>query len=216
MPVKYDACEEEIAQSLALRLLAGPFGERARIRERARAVDDEQRPAVDADVARIAKQRSEVRDQTPVGLGRVLLRHQDRVVAAVPAPRPVLVRPADAKREIGFAAAVHLVERTLEQAASVEPVVVVTEAMDTVAARERGLLDARFGNAQVVEAEIRWKMGLVVPGEQRSCAHDVAPLGEALAPPRVVLGNRVKLRQVERDQLAVEVRHVLSDAAAPR
>ncbi len=96
------------------------------------------------------------------------------VVAAVPAPRPVLVRPADAEREVGFAAAVHLVERTLEQAPPVEPVVVVAEAVDAVAARERGLRGARLGDAQVVEAEIRRQVRLVVPGEERSCAHDVA------------------------------------------
>src|SRR4029453_6617087 len=39
--------------------------------------------------------------------------------------------------------------------------------------------------------------------ELRAAACDVAPLGETLAPPRVVLGDRMKLWQVEGDQLRI-------------
>ena len=95
----------------------------------------------------------------------------------------------------------NFVEWTLEQAMSAEPVVVVAEAVDAVTSRERCLLGARLRHPQVVEAQIRGQARLFVAGELRSRARDVAPLGEALAPPGVVLRDRIELRQVERDQL---------------
>ena len=69
----------------------------------------------------------------PVVVRRVLLRDQDLVASAVPAPGPVLVGPAEAEREVGLAGRQHLVERALEQPPAAEPVVVVAEAVDAVA-----------------------------------------------------------------------------------
>ena len=123
------------------------------------------------------------------------------MVCAVPAARPVLVRPAHAERKIGLAGLQHFVERPLEQPPAVEPVVVVAKAVDAVFAREIRLRDPRLRNAQVVEPEIGGKMRLIVALELRLRANDVAPFGEALAPPGVVLRNRVELRKIERDQL---------------
>ena len=51
---------------------------------------------------------------------------------------------------------------------------------------------------QPVVAEVARDARLVVPGEPRQAAADVGPLGEPVAPPGVVLGDAVELRQVER------------------
>ena len=74
----------------------------------------------------------------------MLLLHQDLLLGAVPAPRPVLVRPADAEREIERPVSQQLVERTLEQAPAGEPVVVVAEAVNAVLARELDLAASRL------------------------------------------------------------------------
>ena len=68
-----DLHEDEIGigEPFALRLLAKSGDARARVGKQVRPVHDEERPAVDADVARIAKQRREVRDQARVALRRI-------------------------------------------------------------------------------------------------------------------------------------------------
>src|SRR5215472_16863137 len=135
-----DESEERRGDPVAPRLLTEALGERSRIRKRARAIDDEQRPLADANVSRVAKERREVRCEATIGIGRVPLRDEDVVVAAVPASSPVLVCPARAERKVGLAARTHFVERSLEQAPPVEPVVVVAKAVDSVLARERRLV----------------------------------------------------------------------------
>ena len=57
-----------------------------------------------------------------------------------------------------------------------------------------------LGQPQVVEAEVGGQRRLVVPAEERSGRADVGPLGEAGAPPLVVLRDRMELRQVEGDR----------------
>ncbi len=160
-------------------------------------VDDEQRPPVDADVARVLERRDQAFDVGAVVVGAVVLREEHVLRAAVPHPRPVLVGPAQAEGEVGLATGQHLVERPLEDAPAVEPVVVVDEAADAVLARQRRLRFPHLGHAQVVEAEIGWQMRLIVAREEWLGLRDVAPLREALAPPLVVLVDRMKLRQVE-------------------
>src|SRR5437763_10255955 len=49
-------------------------------------------------------------------------------------------------------------------------------------------------------------MGLVVAGIQRPRFCDVGPLGEALAPERVVFGNRMVLRKVDGHNARPQVR----------
>jgi hypothetical protein len=44
-------------------------------------------------------------------------------------------------------------------------------------------------------------MGLRVATEQRARFDDIRPLGKSLTPPFVVLGNRVKLREVQSQDL---------------
>jgi len=80
-----------------------------------------------------------------------------------------------------------------------EPVVVVTKGRDAVRPRELRLREAYLRGAQVAEAQISWKVRLIVPTEQRTRFGDVGPLGESSSPPRVVFRNRVELREVKRD-----------------
>src|SRR4029077_11602153 len=88
------------------------------VRQNVGAVDDEERGVVYPDVARILQDRDHVADEGEVRRLRVRLLEEDVVLEAVPAARPVLVRPADAEREVWPSAAKDLVERPLEQTAS--------------------------------------------------------------------------------------------------
>ena len=54
---------------------------------------------------------------------------------------------------------------------------------------------------QIVETQVSRNPRLIVSHEARHAADDIAPLGEAGAPPGVVLGDAVKLGQIEGDRL---------------
>jgi len=69
------------------------------------------------------------------------------------------------------------------------------------------LLAERLVGVQAVEAEVARHARLVVAAEARHAARHVGPLGEALAPPLVVLGEGVELREVVGEQLHAP-RHV--------
>ena len=104
------------------------------------------------------------------------------------------------KGKSGLPGGQHLVEGALQQPLPLEPVVVVAEAVDAVLPGEVGLGLARLGQAQVVEAEVRRQLRLVVAPEQRLGLGDVGPLRESLPPPFVVLGDGVELGEVEGDE----------------
>ena len=93
-----------------------------------------------------------------------------------------------------------LVDAGEDAAPAGEPVEIVAEAADPVAAGELGLTAHRLGVRQVVEAEVGRHVRLVVAAIVRQRAADIGPLGEAGAPPTVVFGHRVELRQVEGDR----------------
>ena len=122
-----------------------------------------------------------------------LLGHQDLAGLRIPVAGPLLVRPAQGEGEVGGARCEHLVEGALEEPATVEPVVVVDEPRNAVLGSQGGLCLAHFGNPQVVVAELGRDLGLAVAGVERPGLGDVAPLGEAVAPPSVVFGNGVEL-----------------------
>ncbi len=70
-------------------------------------------------------------------------------------------------------------------------------------AREAGLLGERDLRGhhpriiEIVEAERGGDARLIMARETRHPAHDIVPLGEALAPPRIILGEAVKLGQIK-------------------
>ncbi len=143
--------------------------------------------------------RKQVAYEALVVVARGILRDQDFAIGAVPAPRPVLVGPAEAIREIRAARFPHFLHRTLEQALAGEPVVVVAEPVNAAGAGKCRLLFSRFGDPQVVEPQVGGQVRLVMTVEVGSRARDVGPFGETRPPPAIVLRDRMKLRQVERD-----------------
>ena len=126
------AHEVETGETGALGEPAPLVGELTGSGQVVRPVHEEQRPAVDPEVARVLERREDRVEVAGVVVGpRVGLR-DEHAVAAGPDRRPVLVRPAEAEREVGLAAREHLVERALEQPATGEPVVPVAERLDAV------------------------------------------------------------------------------------
>ena len=94
----------------------------------------------------------------------------------------------------------NLVDGPLEQTIAVEPVMPVAEALDSVTARQFSLGVPGFRQSQVVIPEVGRQARLKMASEKWLRPGDVRPLGEAFSPPAVVLGHRVKLRQVKGDQ----------------
>ena len=91
----------------------------------------------------------------------------------------------------------HLGEGPFEQPLPGEPVVVVDEARQPVAAGQVGLAQADVGVAQVVVVTAGRHVGLVVAAEPGPGLAHLVPLGEPLAPPLVVLRGGVELGEVE-------------------
>src|SRR5262249_14338248 len=121
------------------------------------------------------------------------------------APRPRLVRPTDAERKVRFAGSQHVVEGALQDAPAGEPVVGVAETMNAVLPLELRLGRARLRRTAVVEPEAGGRLRLIMALEQRPRRGNARPFGEALAPPCVILGDRMVLRQIERDQPDVRI-----------
>src|SRR5205085_8856589 len=121
----------------------------------------------------------------------------DLALLSIPAPRPVLVCPAETERKIECRILEQALDRTLEQTTAAEPVVVEAEAIDPVALGECGLLDIRVPEAKIVESQVAGQARLIMTSKNRPRSGDVSPLGKALAPPHVVLRHGVKLRQIK-------------------
>ena len=132
-----------------------------------------------------------------VVLFAVRLRHEHVVLLSVPPARPVLVRPADAERKTRASVFEQPLERALEQALAVEPVVVEAEPVHPVALGQGHLLEVGLSKAEIVEPQVRGQTRLKVPLEVRACAGDVPPLREALPPPDVILRDGMELREIE-------------------
>ena len=167
------------------------------------AVDEEHRLAVDLDGAVVAPRAEQIVEVAlpQHGVGPVRLLLKDVMVPAVPSARPGLVGPGEAEREVEFLRFENDVGRRLEQLLAVEPVVVVAEAGEPVLAGEVDLPLDRPLVGLVVIAFAERNARLVMPAKLRRRAADVHPVGEALAPPLVVLGNGMKLREIERNEL---------------
>src|ERR1700694_2888455 len=154
-------CKVEVAKTGTARGFAVRRGGARRIGQQTGAIHEQKRPVADAYVARISEQRQQFFDESPLVLDRIGLRDQQLVIATVPAPRTLLVGPADTERKVRLAARGDLVERAVQQSRAVEPVVVVAEAMNAMRTRQLGLRCARLGCAQVVEPQLAGQMRLV-------------------------------------------------------
>ena len=160
------------------------------------AVDHQHRAAGDADIARVAEMPGQAVHQRPLVAAPPVLRDQHLLVRAVPAAGPVLVRPHQAEREIQRGLGQHRLDRVVEQAAAVEPVEIMHEAEQPGIARQLDLPAHGLRVGQRIMAEVARDARLVMPGEARHGAGDRRPFGESGAPPGIVLGHRMELRQV--------------------
>ena len=193
-----DPAQVEVGEAQPLRLGPPQVGGPLRVGQALCPVDEHQWPAVDLDVAVVGERGGQPPDVGQVVGVAELLGHQHPAGLGVPVAGPLLVGPAQGEGEVRGARGQDLVERSLEQALPVEPVVVVDEAGDPVLGGQIGLGLSDLGDPQIVIAQVGRHVGLVVPGEQGLGLRDVGPLGEARSPPLVVLRNGVELGKVER------------------
>ena len=141
----------------------------------------------------------EVSQHGPRILDRVILGDQNLMVKPVPTPSPVLVRPDHAEGDVDLRVCQHPLERGLHQEFAREPIEVIGEPRDAVVPGHGGLLAHDLRQSQIVIAQVDRTMGLVVARPERARCSDIGPFGESHAPPSVVLGEWMELRQVERD-----------------
>src|SRR5580658_3036657 len=105
------------------------------MRHHPRLIDEEQRLAVDTNVARISERRKNALEvRFVIGNSRILLFDKDAIRRAMPNSRPGIVCPAKAKGEVRFPCFQDFREDTLEDSPSIpKPVVPITKALDAVA-----------------------------------------------------------------------------------
>ena len=99
-----------------------------------------------------------------------------------------------------LAACENLLKRALEDSSMTEPVMVITEGLDSCPNREVSLSLPSFRDSQVVVSEVCWNSWLAMAREEWPRVGHVTPLGEPRPPPLVVLRHRVELWQVQGDK----------------
>ena len=165
--------------------------------QQAGAINHQQRPSAEPDIARIVKMPREIGADAFIVGGAVILRDQHVLVFAVPAPGPVFIRPHQGEGHVDVARGEEILERFFQQALAVETVVIEHEAGQSGVSRHRRLTAHDIDVVEAVIAEIARNARLVMIVETRLAARDIGPFGEALAPPAVVFRNGVKLRQIK-------------------
>src|SRR5258707_11434808 len=95
----------------------------------------------------------------------IVLRHQDFLLLTVPKACPAFVSPTKAEGEIWFAGIQYLVKRTLQQSSSFEPIMIIAKAVDAILTGQVSLSLSGFRKTQIIEPEIRRKVGLIMPLE---------------------------------------------------
>ena len=205
---RLDPTEERLTHALADGLFTPDRCRPHAVWEVPSTIDQKQRPAFDPDVPRVAERTAEPADVHQVVLDRVALIHQHVAFEPVPGARPVLVGPAQAEWQVGLTRRQDLVKGPLQEAAAREPVMIVAKPGDPVFPSEVSLGPPGIGEPEVVKPQVGRQVGLLVTLELRTSPGYIGPLGESRAPPLLILGDRMELRQIERDQADwVRVKH---------
>ena len=170
-----------------------------RIGEERRAVDEEQWPALDANIVWVQQDRLGIADECEVVFRGMFLGDQDFPIEPVPAAGPVLVCPADTEGKIGPAGFQNPPDWQVEEHLPCKPIVIETESENAVGARKTCLFFEHLCLAQIVIAKTCRDARLIVSWELRSAPSHICPFREAGSPPRVVLRDGMKLRQVKGD-----------------
>ena len=97
------------------------------------AVDDQQGTPVHADVAVVPERAFDVLMKARSSSGECCWAMSISAVQAIPAPRPVLVRPAQTEGKVEVGIGQQLIQRAPEQSLAAEPIVVITESMEPIA-----------------------------------------------------------------------------------
>src|SRR5262249_39890819 len=113
--------------ALPVRLMAPTINRCFYVRQQLGTVDNEERPAVDTDVSCIEECRSKATNVTDVVFSAVCLSHQHFAFISIPSPCPILVRPAEAEREVRGTGIEDLIKRSFQKPLAAEPIVVVAE-----------------------------------------------------------------------------------------
>ncbi len=126
----------------------------AGVGELLRSVNNEERGSVNADVTLICEKRNEALDEIHIIIREVSLRDEDLMFRRVPTSSPILISPAKAVRHAAFRVDQHVVKRSIQEAFSGKPVIVVTECVDTELFGKSNLFVAHLSQTQIVETEI--------------------------------------------------------------
>jgi hypothetical protein len=91
----------------------------------------------------------------------------------------------------------NLVERPFKKPLPVKPIMIIAKSMYAIFPGQFCLSDSRLLKPQIIKTEIGGYMGLIMPREKRLSFCHIPPFSKALSPPRIILRNRVVLREVE-------------------
>src|SRR4051794_17959378 len=97
-----------------------------------RLIDEKYRTAGDLYITVVPEIPNQHPAVCPSVLRRILLLHQNLVFTSIPSPGPVFVGPTEHEREIRLAGCQHLFRRPLQQAFSVEPIMIVAETLNAI------------------------------------------------------------------------------------
>jgi len=192
--------EVDLAQPGLAAMIAPDLRGSRRIRQVLHPVHDENRLAVHADVTRIGKGRGEFLDECQIVLRAILLRNQYLVISRIPAAGPVFIGPAETEGHVASRIGEHVVNWLVEEALARKPVVVITKAVDAVGFRKLDLFVTNLAQPKVVKTQFGRQVGLVVPVKKRLRLGDIRPLGEAFAPPLIILCNGMELGKVKSNE----------------
>jgi SAM-dependent methyltransferase len=160
----------------------------------------EERLALDPEVATVPEGGEDVLEVRAIVVGsRIRLFDEHAIGLVVPDAAPGLIRPCETEGEIRLTCLQHLRVGALEDAPTREPVVPVAERLDAVRTGEGSLLFTGFGKTEIVETQVCRQVRLAVSAKERPGFRGIGPFREAGSPPVVVLRDRMKLGEVERE-----------------
>jgi hypothetical protein len=94
-------------------------------------IHDQDWISVNPEIAIIAQKRDNPINEALRIAGLIFLGHQDLVLGSIPTPCPILVRPAKTKRHVTYGISKHRIHRNIEQSFAGEPVIMITERINT-------------------------------------------------------------------------------------
>src|SRR5680860_68004 len=162
-----------------------------------RPIHDEQRFAVDLDIARIVHEGAQIIKHGTRILDRMLLSDQDVMILPIPAPRPVLVGPDHAEGNIQFWIVEHLLQRKVHQNLSGKPIEIIGKTRYTIFFSKFGLFLHHLQNAQVIVSQMNRAVWLMMSLKQGLGLADIGPFGKAFSPPAIIFSKGMKLRQIK-------------------